>query len=305
MSEVTPITEARREAFLAFIERVLEKETAVKGVVGIGSIATGHMHPGSDIDAVIFLDPLDYHIVPAEAIWLPDTDKFYSIFDDSLRQQGLPLDFLRLSWQKWSDPEFEWPEERRAELAMGWIAYDPHGEVARLIAQRTAYPDELRLKRLDEAIVWLDQHLGKDVPESVWQNLGPAIAFDRLEAAYHYLVQALFAYNRKWQVWRNREMSALLRLPWLPQNFSERVLVAANAPSLDHEGYQARVKMLRELFQELLEQLIADGVYSQMPVDQAFIRLYDEPGRAWNIDDWNKMRLVRRMSIEGLDEMTL
>ena len=40
------------------------------------------------------------------------------------------------------------------------------------------------LARLDEAIVWLDQHLNWK-PESAWKELGPAIALDRLEAWRH------------------------------------------------------------------------------------------------------------------------
>ena len=289
---MTPATEEKRKEFGNFVQRVLAPEAAVKGVVGIGSVASGHMRPDSDVDAVIFFDPLEYYIVPAEAIWRPGDNSFHSIFDDDV--EGLQVDFLRLEWQAWSDPEFEWPEGRRAELARGWIAFDPSGAVARLIAERTAYPEEVRLERLDEAIIWLDQHLSGDKPQAVWDDLGPAIAHDRLEAAYDYLVQALFASNSQWRVWRNREMSALLRLPWLPENFEERVLTAANAPALDEDGYQARVASLRALFNEVLAYLIARGDYSPTPVDQAFIRRSEEPGRAWNMDEWNKFRRARR-----------
>lgn len=289
---MTPATEQKRKQFNDFIQRVLAPEPAVKGVVGIGSIATGHMRPDSDVDAVVFFDPLDYYIVPAEAIWRADENTFHSIFDDDV--EGLPVDFLRLDWQEWSDPDFEWPEGRRAELAMGWIAFDPSGEVARLIAERTTYPDDVRLERLDEAITWLDQHLSRGKPQAIWDELGPAIAHDRLQAAYDYLVQALFAYNRQWRVWRNREMDALLSLAWLPKDFEERVVVAANAPSPDEDGYQARVDSLRALFNDLLEQLIATGDYSPTPIDQAFIRRSEEPGRSWNMDEWNKFRRARR-----------
>ena len=289
---MTPATEEKRKHFDHFIQRVLAPEAAVKGVVGIGSIASGHMRPDSDVDAVIFFDPLDYYIVPAEAIWRPDDNTFHSIFDDDV--EGLPVDFLRLDWQEWSDPDFEWPEGRRAELATGWLAFDPSGAVARLIAERTVYPEAVRLERLDEAIIWLDQHLGDDKPQRIWDELGPAIAHDRLEAAYDYLVQALFAYNRQWRVWRNREMSALLALPWLPENFEERVLPAANAPALAADGYQARLATLRALFSDVLAQLVANGDYSPTPVDQAFIRRSEEPGRAWNMDEWNKFRRARR-----------
>lgn len=288
---MTPATEQKRAQFQKFIQQVLAPEAGVKGVVGIGSIASGHVRPDSDVDAIIFFDPLDYYIVPAEAIWRPDDNTFHSIFDDEV--EGLPVDFLRLDWQEWSDPECKWPEGRRAELAQGWLAFDPSGEVARLIAGRTAYSEDARLERLDEAIICLDQHLGGDKPQAVWDTLGPAIAHDRLHAAYDYLVQALFAYNRQWRVWRNREMNALLALPWLPKDFEDRVLAAANAPSPDEDGYQARVESLRALFDDVLAQLAAVGDYSPTPIDQAFIRRHEEPGRAWNMEEWNKFRRAR------------
>lgn len=293
---MTPETERMRAEFQQFVSVVLESETAVKGVVAIGSMATGHMTAASDIDAIVFLDPFDLYIIPAEAIWEPDEDIFYSIFNDNIN--GLPLDFARLIWQEWSNPNFEWPEGRRAELGAGWIVHDPSGEVARLINQRAVYDDKLRLTRLDESLVWLDQHLNWK-PETAWEELGPVIAHDRLEAAYAYVVQALFALNRRWRPWRNREMQNLLQLPWLPDNFAERVLIAANAPSLDYDGYLARINRLRDLFQELLSKLIENGDYSNTPIDQAFIRSNDEPGRAWNMDEWNKFRQIRQLSENG------
>lgn len=300
-------TAEKRAQFQQFVQQVLAPDSAVKGVVGIGSIATGTMHPASDVDAAIFLDPFDYFVIPAEAIWDPNTDTFHSIFSDdaALKAHGLELDFLRLDWHKWTAPDFTWPEGYRAEVSAGWLVYDRDGDVARLIAQKTAYPDDVRLARLDEAVVSLDQHLSPGQPQRVWQTVGPAVAHDRLAAAYSWLVGALFAYNRRWRIWRNREMEALLQLPWLPPDFAERVLVAANAPELGFAGYMARADMLQSLFADLLAQLIASGDYSHAPVDQAFMRMHDEPGRSWNMLEWNKLRLVRRLTITGAEEAFL
>jgi hypothetical protein len=292
---MTPTTETKRQQLQEFIERVLAPETAVKGVVGIGSIASGQMHPDSDIDAVIFLDPYDLFIVPAESIWNPADDTFHSIFTDQKIPDGFQLDFARYNLAQWSDPAFTWPEGNRAELRDGWVAYDPAGEIQTLITQKTAYNEEIRQQRLDEALIWLDQHLVWDNPLENWQKYEPATAFDRLNAAYRYLVQALFAYNRRWQIWRNREMPVLLQLPWLPTDFENRVLVAANAPSLDEAGYLRRSAMLKELFQALLAELIECGDYSPMPVDQAFIRQHQEIGRAWNMEEWNRFHKLRKL----------
>ncbi|MDX1992104.1 MAG: nucleotidyltransferase domain-containing protein [bacterium] len=261
---------------------------AVKGVIAIGSIGSGTAHEGSDLDAVVFLDPLDLYVVPAEAIWYEPDDTFYSIFtsNEDVQRDGLQIDFLRLDWQQWSAPDFDWPEPRKAELSAGWIAFDRDGEIGRLVAARTTYDDQLRLARLDEAITWLDQHLGEDGPQQRWETLPPAIAHDRLHAAYDYLVQGLFAYNRVWRPWRNREMTALLQLPWLPANFETQILTALNSPSQDFAGYMRRAETLNTLFVALLAQVQADGLYGDDPTGDAFIRNHEEPGRAWNMGEW-------------------
>ncbi|MCA9917008.1 MAG: hypothetical protein KC445_03605 [Anaerolineales bacterium] len=290
---MTPATQEKRTQFLAFMERVLLPETAVQAIIGIGSISTGYMRPDSDIDIILFLDPYDLYIVPAEAYWLAADDSFHSIFsEDEAIQQGLQLDFMRYDWQQWHNPNFDWPEERLGELASGWIAYDRWGEVTRQIRQRSAYPNALRQARLDEAITWLDQHLGWGAPQTNWDTLGPAIAHDRLNAAYHYLVDGLFAYNGRWRTWRNRQMSTLLQLPWLPTGLANDILQVANARSLDYAGYMARVEKLTHYFAAFQQQLSADGDYVE-PVDEAFIRSHEEPGRAWNMADWNVARHKR------------
>jgi hypothetical protein len=296
---MTPTTEAKRLELRSFIDRILEPEEAVQAVIGIGSIATGQMSPDSDIDIVVFLDPMDWYIIPAEFIWKPSDGSYHSIFveDDELRQEGIVLDCLRLELNKWADLGFDWPEGRKAELSTGWMAYDREGRVKPIVESKTEYTEKLRLERLDEAIIWLDQHLGDARPDRTWSQLGPTVAHDRLQAAYQCLVQALFAYNRRWLPWRNRQLDSLLQLPWLPDNFDDRVLPAANAPNLDYEGYLARVVALRDLFDDLLKRVVDDGLYSTVPISQAFIRSHEEPGYAWNMDDWRSENVGRFLNM--------
>jgi len=277
-----------------FTERELVSESAVQAVIGIGSIASGLARPDSDIDAIIFLDPLDWYIIPAEFKWCPSNGSFHSIFIlESASEECMQFDFARFDLTQWADPSFEWPEERCAELSEGWIAFDRFKKVAELIETRTVYSDEIRKVKLDEAITRLDQHLSEGRPESRWDRLGAIIAQDCLQAAYEYLVQALFAYNRRWRPWRDREMSSLLALPWLPQDFADRVLGASSVPSPDYAGYLARVENLRGLFQDIARRLVSDGDYGNDVVRTAFIRSHDEPGRAWNMDEWNKKHVER------------
>jgi hypothetical protein len=279
---------------MVFIERELEPETSVQAVVGIGSIASGLARHNSDIDAIVFLDPFSWYITPAEFKWRPADNTFHSIFSQSsVEEKWMQFDFARLDLTQWADVSFEWPEERCAELHTGWLAFDRSGEVANLIGTRTTYTDTLRTAKLDEAITWLDQHISDDGPQVRWDSLGPVIAYDRLQAAYEYLVQALFAYNRCWRPWRNREMSSLLALSWLPENFASRVPAALGISSLDYIGYMSRVNCLQSLFLDITNRLVSDGEYGEDIISEAFIRSHDEPGRAWNMEEWNMKHAKR------------
>lgn len=276
-----------------FIELELAPESAVQAVIAVGSIASGLARVDSDIDAVVFLDPFDAYIVPAEFVWRPSDRSFHSIFIHE-PENKLQFDFHRLDLTQWMDPSFHWPEEICSELSTGWLAFDRTGVAADLIAARTTYTDAMRISRLDEAITGLDQLLSYDAPRATWEGLGPLIAHDRLHAAYDYLVQALFAYNRRWRHWRDREMPALLSLPWLPGDFSNRALTALGIGSPDDSGYMNRVEVLTGLYQDLTQRLVADGLYGDDFTSQAFIRSHDEPGRAWNMDAWNRKHVDRR-----------
>lgn len=290
----TPATARKRQDLMVFIERELAPEPAVQAVIGIGSIASGLARPDSDIDAILFLDPLDLYIVPAEFKWRPSDRSFHSIFSQAPGlEEALQFDFARFDLTRWADPSFEWPEQRCAELHEGWLAFDRSGQVAKLIEARATYADAIRISKLDEAITMLDQHLSEDRPQSRWDSLGPVIAQDRLQAAYEYLVQALFAYNRRWRPWRSREMSSLLALPWLPEGFANRAPGAVSISSLDYAGYRTRVDSLRSLFQDLTNRLVAEGEYGYDVISEAFIRGHNEPGRAWNMAEWNRKHAER------------
>jgi hypothetical protein len=89
-------------------------------------------------------------------------------------------------------------------------------------------------------------------------------------------------------------MSSLLALPWLPEGFANRVLGALSTSSLDYVGYLTRVDSLRGLFQDITIRLVTDGEYGDDVISEAFIRSHDEPGRAWNMDEWNGQHAERR-----------
>lgn len=289
----TSATIQKRQDLKDFIARKLVSESAVQAVIGIGSIASGLARPDSDIDAIVFLDPFDLYAVPAESKWYPSDGSFHSIMETAT-EKCMQFDFARFDLAQWADPSFEWPEARCSELREGWMAFDRFGDVAVLIEARTAFTDAIRTAKLDKALVMLDGHLSEGGAESRWDRFGAAIAHDRLQAAYAHLVQALFAYNRHWRPWRDREMPSLLALPWLPEGFEDRILGASVTQLPDYAGYLDRAESLRSLFHGITRRLVSDGEYGDDIISEAFIRGHNEPGRAWNMDLWNKRHAQRK-----------
>ena len=66
-----------------------------------------------------------------------------------------------------------------------------------------------------------------------------------------------------------------------------------SASSPDYAGYLNQVNCLRGLLQDLNIRLVADGEYGDDVISEAFIRSHDEPGRAWNMDEWNRKHAER------------
>jgi len=284
-------TKQKRTDLSRFIQQEIIKEASVQGVVVIGSVAKATARDDSDIDAVVFLDPFDPYAIPAEFKWRPDSNTFHGIF--SHVENSIQLDFKRLDLQEWSKSTYVWPESICAELSEGWLAFDRNGYVQKLVAERTYFNDEIRQKYLDDAIEHLDWLLKESSVLRTWETLGAKIAHYRLHSAFDYLAQALFAYNRCWRTVRSRELSDLLKLPWLPEKFDEQVILATNAISMTKDDYQQRAMVLHQFFDELVTQCQQDKIYGGNAVSEAFIRRHDEPGRDWNMNEWNKKHRER------------
>lgn len=104
-------TEQKRVALANYIRCEVISDPAVLGIVVIGSVAKGHARADSDIDAFVFLDPLDLFAVPAETKWNPETGTYHSIMD--YVEGAIQLDFKRVYMREWSDPAHIWPESGR------------------------------------------------------------------------------------------------------------------------------------------------------------------------------------------------
>jgi hypothetical protein len=297
MTELTAATRKKRADLMLAIERLFAPASCVIGVVGVGSIALNTASEGSDIDVLVFMDPLDEYVVPAESIWCPWDDSFHSIFteDQRVQNEGIQLDCKLCDLKQWQTDDAVWTEGQRAGLAHGWIAFDRDGRVTTLLEARTRYDDATRIAKLDQSVNRLDQLLNRDAPANAWRKFGPLIAFDRLNAGYDALIDLLFALNRRWRFWRDREMTHVLRLPWLPANADKRLLLAQHAPSLNEAGYLTQASTLAGLFKDCVSHLQVEGFYSDDPTSEAFIRsTAGDPGRVWDLRAWSERRRNRR-----------
>ena len=282
-------TGRKRQQLLHYTRTHLVPHRSVSAVVAVGSVAARLARADSDIDAIIFMDPLDLHVAPAEAIWRPTDDTYHSIFSpDPDLGDAIQLDFTRLDLATWRKPEHHWPEHTRAALADGWVAFDRTGEISPLLAERTAMSEQQRRQILDEVLVAAAGLLRQD-PVIAWTVLGPAEAFDRLQTAYEELVRGVFAYNRTWRPWRGRALRSLTRLTYLPPAIADDLEGAVRTAGDDSTAYDARSRLLGLALDQLIDQLHHDD-YGPDAVSEAFRRLHDEPGRAWNIAEWSSNR---------------
>jgi hypothetical protein len=48
------------------------------------------------------------------------------------------------------------------------------------------------------------------------------------------------------------------------------------------------------MFDEILAKVRSEAPYGPDPIAEAFVRIHDEPGRAWNMDEWNQMHNERK-----------
>ncbi len=289
-------SEQKQQQLLDYALGQLAPYEAVKGVVAVGSVAVGRARPGSDIDAVVFMEPLDLYLCPAEFVWRPSDNTYHSILadDPTLERDGIQLDLHRLDLAVWRTQDHEWPEPRRAELADGWIAYDPTGEIGRLIDERTVMPAEQRLMILDEVMTQTAFLIPDGDAADHWERLGQVEALDRLQTGYEELTRGLFAYHGQWRPWRSRSFRGLQRLNWLPTPFAVSPAMITAGGGHDFDSYAGRAAALRRALDELIGQLLRDGIYREDPDDEGFRRLYDEPGRAWNMAEWNAEHDTRR-----------
>jgi hypothetical protein len=170
------------------------------------------------------------------------------------------------------------------------ISGDRDGSKLTLLDKRTEYDDKTRKQRIDEFILAFDYIIAEKKYEETWDRYGSLAAISRLDVVLDSLIGALFAYNRKWRFFKDREIEFLLRLPWLPKEFDRRVLQAITVTDMSRDGYLKKAAAIEGMSKEIINKLTIESFYGEDPAAEAFIRSHSEPGRAWNMKEWNEKR---------------
>lgn len=275
-----------------FITRHVAPHPTIKAVVVYGSVASGAATESSDVDAFVFMDPVDPWLLPAEAIWNPEEDSFRSIFSERPVVPGeLQLDLTRVSLQE-RRGDAPWPPADRAALTHRWVAFErPGTDVESLVVERIAMSERERRTALDAALLAADGLL--ENPETLWER-DELEALDALNAMWEAVMAGTYAINRVWMPYRGRGVRGLRRLPWRGALGDDLLMRCVATDGTDRAAFVKRAAALTRAHEALLAHLQDDPEFGEDPTFAAFLRAHDEPGRAWNIEEWSARHRGRR-----------
>jgi hypothetical protein len=273
------------ELMREFVHRKLEVWPEFVAALIVGSVAHVEARSDSDVDCVLVFDTLNEAIVPAEFVWVPASDTYHTIFEvDASEVGGIQIDAKRMSLDDLRHQE--WPEGFKHELAHALLLSDRRQSVSNILAERLAYPEPLRLIRIQTRLSWIAYYLEK------WRLLrwlergGIGDTHDQLTAAFEELIQLLHAYNSEWLPWRSRWMASARRLSWLPQDFSQRSIEITSRIDATKESVLRRRGEINVMLDETLDQLQSEGIIANS--DEAFIAAHPGLGYAYNFDEWRQ-----------------
>jgi hypothetical protein len=268
-----------------FVQRKLEPWPEFVAALIVGSIAHGEARPDSDVDCILVFDPLDEAIVPAEFVWIPATDSCHTIFEvEASESGGIQIDAMRVALGDFRHQE--WPESFKHELAHALVLVDRHQSVARIIEKRVAYPESLRLARIQEHAGWASYFMEEWRLLSWLERGGIASAHDQITAALEEVIKLLHAYNREWLPWRYRWMISAQRLPWQPDDFSRKAVELTSQVEPTRESILQRRAAIGALLDNTMARPQTEGLLADS--DEAFIATHPGLGYDHNFEAWRE-----------------
>lgn len=271
------------EMIRLFVRRKLEPYPEFSAAIIIGSVAHGEARADSDVDCVFVFDTVDERLIPAEFVWVPSTDAYYSIFAaDEAMAEGVQVDAQRISVAQFA--KGAWDETFRHELATAVVVSDRRGIIAPILRKHLHYPDALRHSRIHEHYGRADYYMTDWRLRGWLQRGGIICAHDQLTAALEEMYQLLHAYNGRWLPVRARWLISTLALPWLPEAFPEYVRAIQSTGMLTETRLIQRQRSATQLLAEIGAKLRAEGLLTD--ASEAFRTSHPGLGYAHNMEEW-------------------
>ena len=292
------IAEHKLELLRRYVDAEVRPWPQVKGVVVVGSVAQDACRPDSDIDTYVFFHPaVDEAVVPAESIYAFSTREYHDIFVDeaAVAPDGdlIHLDIKRVGMSVLGN-QSALPEGERAQLAGGLLIWDREGVLAARLADFTAYPEDLRRRRLLEHLSWADYLLAEPRVVKWIDRSGQLTAHDQLTTATEHLIQALFAYNHHWEPHRNLWLEELSQLEWQPEGLRSALQEGLVIRGLTREDLRRRLGALQSIFEGITGRLAQDGLLPEEdPLFWIFRETHDQLGYSYNMTEWREAHAAR------------
>ncbi|MBT2451515.1 nucleotidyltransferase domain-containing protein [Streptomyces sp. ISL-43] len=257
------------------IKEMADRLAQVPGVRGVmlgGSRARGEHRPESDWDLGVYYRGGALDLAALGALAGPDVEVAgpggwgpWVNGGAWLRVDGVAVDWILRDLDRvervWEDcragryevgvqpghPLGFWSPCYPGEVALGQVLADPSGELARLRAETSEYPEPLRDSLIAGA--WEADFLVAGAAKGAARADGLYVSLS-LSKAFGVLVQALFAADRRWCLNEKGALAAAELLPGAPTGFGERVRALLGAPGTTAESLTSTVAAARALVEE-------------------------------------------------------
>jgi predicted nucleotidyltransferase len=182
------------------------KRKGVAGIFFMGALARGYFDKYADIDIVIVARKssklrFDYRL-PIPKYEGFELDAWVGCLEDMKKKS--------------------WSMDRRWSFSEAKIYYDPYGELRRLLKEKCRYRKRERRWLIMEGTVqseWFANRLPK-----VWVSRGDMLSAHAMFGyGVSYLLQAVFAINKRLIPYKKWDLNYSRKLPWLPDRFHEKL----------------------------------------------------------------------------------
>jgi predicted nucleotidyltransferase len=229
--------------------REISQIEGVAGIIFVGGLARGFADKYSDVDVIVFLGKNDGELKKRVRKVESDEAK-RSCLDIDLEIHNL-VDFRKRKL----DEVFLW------DLSKAEIAFDPDGDISKLLKAKFHVPGSFWLKRLAVYAEYMKWYCcpRKESVESIaemWIDRG-----DSTSAHYctnytvDLLVNTLFALNKeflpapKWRIFYSYE------LKWLPKHYERFVKEAIEVKDLSKHSLVQRIDVLKQMWNETMPKI--------------------------------------------------